>query len=67
MFENIIKFTAKVNDRTSHWLVENGTPIEVAEKMCLQFLQQLAAIKAQQEAQKAAIENSEKEETPVEV
>lgn len=53
MLENFLKFTAKIEEEVSHWYVANGTKIEVAEKMCLQFLQALGQLKAQQEAQQA--------------
>lgn len=66
MLENILKFTAKVENEISHWYVANGTKIEVAEKMCLQFLQALGQLKAQQEAQKAAESEHEVKEVPVE-
>ncbi len=58
MFENVIRFIANVEGKVSHWLVDQGTSIDAAEKMCLQFLQSLGTIKAQNEAvakaQKAA-------------
>lgn len=66
MLENILKFTAKVDDEVSHWYVANGVKIETAEKMVLQFLQYLGALKAQQEAQKAAESDHEVKEVPVE-
>ena len=44
----------------------NGVKIETAEKMCLQFLQMLGNLKAQQEAQKAIEESVKVEEVPVE-
>lgn len=58
MFENIIKFIAKVDDKESHWYVQNGTSFEIAEKMCLQFLQYLAQIKAQQTPSQPPVEAS---------
>lgn len=66
MLENILKFTANVEEEVSHWYVANGVKIETAEKMCLQFLQMLGALKAQQEAQKIAESDHEVKEVPVE-
>lgn len=50
MLENVIRLVSQVDENVSHWYISNGTPIEVAEKMCLQFLQVLGKIKAQNEA-----------------
>lgn len=58
MFENVVRFVANVEGKISHWILENGTGIEVAEKMCLQFLQNLGLIKAQQEAANLAQKNA---------
>ncbi len=62
MFEQVLRFISKVEDKSSEWIVENGTSIEIAERMLLQFLQHLGQLKAQQaaiqEAQKAAEEKS---------
>ena len=66
MLENILKFTAKVEDEISHWYVANGTKIETAEKMVLQFLQYLGALKAQQETQKASESDHEVKEVSIE-
>lgn len=45
MFENTLKFVSKVEDKASQWLVDHGTSIEQAEKMCIQFLQHLGQLR----------------------
>jgi hypothetical protein len=49
MFENVLRFVAKVDDKASHWLLEMGTTIDQAEKMALQFVQHLGQVRSQQE------------------
>lgn len=66
MFENVLRFTSKVENFVSHWILENGTSIEVAEKMALQFLQHLGQVRASQEAQIAAQKLSDEANKPVE-
>lgn len=62
MYENVIKFTAKVDEKVSYWFLENGTPIDAAERMCMQFIQMLGQIKAAQ----AAMQQKEQESVPKE-
>lgn len=62
MIENVIRFIANVDGKISHWLVDNGTPIEMAEKMLMQFMQMIGQIKAQQEAQKSESEKPPEED-----
>jgi hypothetical protein len=54
MMQQVTRFTSTIDNKTSHWIVESDTTLEIAEKMCMQFMQQLGSIKAQQEALKAA-------------
>lgn len=63
MIEHVIKFTTKVDDKESHWLLQNGTSFEAAEKMLLHFLQVLGQLKAQQAAQSSP-ESSVEAEKP---
>ena len=49
MFEQALRFIAKVEDKTAHFILDNGTTIEQAEKMCLQMLQNLGILKIQQQ------------------
>jgi hypothetical protein len=58
MFENIIKFEAKVENEVGHFFIKNGVPIPVVEQMILQFLQIVAQIKAQQAQQAPAVETA---------
>jgi len=44
-------------------MVESDTSIDIAEKMCLQFLQQLGAIRAEQEALKTQAPEENKVKT----
>jgi benzoyl-CoA reductase/2-hydroxyglutaryl-CoA dehydratase subunit BcrC/BadD/HgdB len=50
MMQQVTRFTSQIENKTSQWIVESDTPIEIAEKMCLEFLQNLGMIKAQQKA-----------------
>jgi hypothetical protein len=45
--ENVTRFLSKIDGKSSHWILENGITIDVAEKMLLEFLQYLALIKTQ--------------------
>jgi hypothetical protein len=54
MMQQVTRFTSQIENKTSQWIVESDTPIEIAERMCLEFLQQLGMIKAQQKAQQDA-------------
>ena len=56
MIDHIIRFIAKVDDKESQWLLQNGTSYEAAEKMCLQFIQILAQLKAQEPAKEVVKE-----------
>lgn len=51
MLEQVFRFVAKVDEKTSHWIVENGTTLDVAEKMLIQFLSQISQIRVQQSQQ----------------
>jgi len=65
MFEQVLRFVSKVDDKVSHWIVENGTSIDCAEKMLLQFLQHLGQLKAQQMAIQEAQKSSESKVEPI--
>ena len=55
MMQQVTRFISTVENKVSHWIVESDTPLEVAERMCLQFLQQLGNIRAQQEAARSEL------------
>lgn len=66
MIENVTRFTSKIGEEVSHWIVKNDTNFDIAEKMLLQFIQQLGALKQnqiqnQQTAAKEAALNQETE------
>ncbi len=48
MMQQVTRFTSNIENKISHWIVESDTSIDVAERMCMQFIQQLGVIKAQQ-------------------
>lgn len=54
MMQQVTRFVAEVEGKISHWIVESDTTLDAAERMCLQFLQQLGKIKEQQAAMTAA-------------
>ena len=53
MMQQVTRFISEIEGKVSHWIVESDTSLESAEKMCLQFLQQLGKIREQHEAMKA--------------
>ena len=61
MLKNIVRLESIIQDRIGHFLLDNDCPIEIAEKMILEFLQYIgqikANVKAQQDAAKAEQEN----------
>lgn len=63
MFENVIRFVMNVDGKVAHWILENGTGIETAEKMAIQFLQSIGMVKAQNEAAVAAQKAAEAAKT----
>lgn len=69
MMKNLVQLESVIGDWVGHFYLANNTPLDIAEQMLLQYLQQLGKIKenvlAQQEAKKSASE-SDKEEKLVE-
>jgi len=64
MLENVLRFVATIEGKASHWILENGTSIEQAEKMALQMIQYLGQMKVQQNLVKQAQESSKTEPIP---
>lgn len=63
MIEQVYRFISTIEGKTSHWILENETSIDIAEKMCLQFLQQLGNMRANaQQAQQVAEQAKKAEE-----
>jgi len=63
MMQQVTRLTSNIENKISHWMVESDTSIDIAEKMCLQFLQQLGAIRAEQEALKTQAPEENKVKT----
>jgi hypothetical protein len=61
MFEQLTRVIAQVGERTSHWMLENGTTIEEAEQMLLKFLQQLSVLKIEQQKQQTSAQDCSQE------
>jgi hypothetical protein len=65
MHQQVTRFTSTIDNKTSHWIVESDTTLEIAEKMCLEFIHQLCKIKEQQEAIKAQQQPPQEESLPL--
>lgn len=63
MLENVVRFVSKIEDKVCHWIIDNNTSIDQAEKMAMQFIQYLGQIRAQQanrDQEKSESKESEK-------
>lgn len=71
MLKNIVRLESIINERVGHFLLDNDCPIELAEKMLLEFLQYLGQLKAmakqQQEQAAAQVEEKPQEEVKSDV
>jgi hypothetical protein len=63
MIDQVTRFISQVDGKVSHWFIENGTSIDAAEKMCLDFLRILAGMKMQQQQTAATPEAEVKSDT----
>jgi len=65
MLQNILRLVVKVGEHECHMLFPNGMAYEALEKMCLEFIQQLGAMKSQQIAQVQTQESAKEPEQEV--